>query len=95
MAADTLEEMTSSIAKVWLPSDLDLATLVFQKPVGWPEAMAYETVRRSSDKITFAINTESDRFAGAAILLEEEELINEQTTQDLLEIIENTRNRIS
>ena len=91
MAADTLEEMTSSIAKVWLPSDLDLATLVFQTPIGWPEAMAHETVRRSSDKITFAINTESDRFAGAAALLEEEELIDEQTAQDLLEIIENTR----
>ncbi len=91
MAADTLEEMTSSIAKVWLPSDLDLATLVYQTPIGWPEAMAYETVRRSSDKITFAINTENDRFAGAAALLEEEELIDEQTAQDLLEIIENTR----
>ncbi|VDG99138.1 Mg-chelatase subunit ChlD [Lysinibacillus sphaericus] len=93
MAADSLEEMTSNIAKVWLPSDLDLATLVYQKPVGWPEAMAYETVRRSSDKITFAINTESDRFAGATTLLEKEEFIDEQTAQELLDIIENTRTK--
>lgn len=91
MAANSLEEMTSNIAKVWLPSDLDLATLVYQKPVGWPEAMAYETIRRSSDKITFAINTESDRFSGATILLEEEELIDEQTAQELLDRIEKIR----
>ncbi|WP_025785697.1 VWA domain-containing protein [Sporosarcina sp. D27] len=93
MAADSLEEMTSNIAKVWLPSDLDLATLVYQKPVGWPEAMAYETVRRTSDKITFAINTESDRFAGATSILEKDELIDEQTAQELLDIIENTRTK--
>lgn len=91
MAANSLEEMTSTIAKVWLPSDMDLATLVYQKPVGWPAAMAYETVRRLSAKITFAINTESGRFAGAVSLLENEELIDEQTSQALLKLIENHR----
>ncbi|MFC5604373.1 VWA domain-containing protein [Sporosarcina koreensis] len=91
LAADTLDEMTAGISKLWLPSDLDLATLVYKKPIGWPQATALRTVSNYADKTKNAIRVENERFIGAARLLEEEGLIDETVKDELIELINNQK----
>lgn len=93
LAADTLDEMTVGISKLWLPSDVDLATLVFKKPIGWPQATALRTVSDYADKTKNAIRVESERFIGAARLLEEEGLIDGTVKDELIELINNQREK--
>lgn len=87
MGADTLEEMTGQMTKLWLPSDLDIATLVFQSPVGWPQATASKTILEADLKITRAISLEHSRLLGAVSLMQSEELIEEETADEVTALI--------
>lgn len=91
MAADTLEDFSSNMSKLWLPSDLDLVGLMFVKADAWPKTMAHDKVRRLGDRARGSIRIESDRFVGAANLLEREGMIDESTRDELLSIIEKHR----
>jgi len=93
LAADTLDEMTAGISKLWLPSDVDLATLVFKKPIGWPQSNALQTVSNYASKSKNAIRVENERFVGAARLLEEEGLIDATVKEELIVLIDNQKER--
>jgi len=91
LAADSLDEMTAGISKLWLPSDIDLVTLVYKKPVGWPHAMALRTVSDHANKTKNAIRVESERFIGGARLLEDEGLIDGTVSEELIELIKSQK----
>ncbi|GKV54544.1 hypothetical protein NCCP2222_04910 [Sporosarcina sp. NCCP-2222] len=91
LAANSLEEMTDGISKMWLPSDLDLVSLMYFKADAWPKTMAYDKVRRLATSARDLIRVESNRFAGAAKLLEAEGLIDQPTKDELLNIAERHR----
>lgn len=91
LAADSLEEMTDGISKMWLPSDLDLVSLMYFKADAWPKTMAHDKVRRLATSARDLIRVESYRFAGAAKLLEGEGLIDQATKDELLGIAERHR----
>ncbi|MBD7984235.1 hypothetical protein H9649_06565 [Sporosarcina sp. Sa2YVA2] len=87
MAADSLEEMTVGISKMWFPSDLDLVSLVYASPIGWPEAMALKKVLDYASNSKKAIQVENERFIGAARLLQEEGLIDKDMMDSVLKHI--------
>ncbi|MFS0689080.1 VWA domain-containing protein [Sporosarcina sp. 179-K 8C2 HS] len=95
LAADSLDEMTAGISKLWLPSDIDLATLVYKKPVGWPQAMALRTVSDYGSKLIRAIRVENERFTAAAKLLEEEGFIDAAVRDELKKLIDKQKEQYS
>lgn len=88
LGADTLEEMTGQMTKLWLPSDLDLVSLIYQKPIGWPHTMARDKVHKYHEKIKDAIRVEELRISGAVALLKKEELIDEQQQAELESLVD-------
>lgn len=88
LSANTLEEMTGQMTKIWLPSDLDLVSLIYQKPIGWPHTMARDKVHKYHEKIKDAIRVENLRISGAVALLKKEELIDEQQQAELETLVE-------
>lgn len=91
MAADTLDDFSNNMSKLWVPSDLDLTGLLYVKADAWPKTMAHDKVRRMADYANDSIRVESDRFVGAANLLEREGMIDESAKEELLSIIEKHR----
>ena len=93
MAANTIEDFSTGMSKLWLPSDIDLVGLMFEQADAWPEAMAYDKVRKLAGRAKDAVRLESDRFAGAANLLQQEGMIDESVRDELLVIIEMHRDQ--
>ncbi|MEZ7170712.1 hypothetical protein [Sporosarcina sp. OR05] len=87
MAANSLEEMTAGISKIWLPSDLDLVGLVYAKPIGWPKTTALTTVSDYSNKAKKAIKVENNRLIGAAKLLKDEALVSDSQEEEFITFI--------
>ncbi len=88
LGADTLDEMTQQMTKLWLPSDLDLVGLIYAKPVGWPVTMAITTVSDYAQKVKNAIQVEDLRLTGAVNLLKEEELLDEADAVQVQKLID-------
>ncbi|MEK3935645.1 VWA domain-containing protein [Sporosarcina sp. FSL W7-1349] len=88
MAADNLEEMTTQITKLWLPTNLDLVGLMYEKADAWPKTMAIQTVSDYAEKARDAVRVEHVRFLGAVKLLSQEELIDGQTAEELNRLID-------
>ncbi|MBB4824204.1 Ca-activated chloride channel family protein [Sporosarcina luteola] len=91
LSANSLEEMTEGIAKLWLPSDLDLVGLMYFQADAWPKTMARDKVGKLASLANDQIRVESDRFEGAAYLLERKKMIEPSTKEELLAIAERHR----
>ncbi|QTD41473.1 VWA domain-containing protein [Sporosarcina sp. Te-1] len=91
LAANSLEEMTDGISKLWLPSDMDLVGLMYFQADAWPKTMARDKVWNMANLANDQIRVESDRFAGAAYLLERKKMIDSSTKEELLAIVEKHR----
>lgn len=93
LAADTLEEMTEQITKLWLPSDIDLISLVYAKPTGWPQTWALDDVRRSQSTLKSIIRVEALRLEGAVSLLVKEGLLDETVGDEVRQLVEEKADR--
>ncbi|SDC30999.1 Ca-activated chloride channel family protein [Terribacillus halophilus] len=88
-AADSAEDLQTTMEYEWLPSDLDLAWAPVNLPPNpWEVVDEYERQREVLDKVGNVMNSEEERYEAALSRLVEEQIITEEKKETVSQLIQ-------
>lgn len=91
-SADDADELKDTIDYEWLPSRVDLAWAHTKAPGPWEILDEYDKYDVEHDKIKTLVKKEDERYDQAISILREEELITDEVTEELKNLLSENYN---
>ncbi|PXY52994.1 VWA domain-containing protein [Virgibacillus profundi] len=93
-SAESADDIKTTIEKAWLPSSIDLAWAFTKAPDSWEKLAEYERFDENLNQIKDIIQKEKERYDEALQILRDEELVEQEVTDDIRELIYERYNKM-
>ena len=93
-SAESADDLKTTIEKEWLPSYLDLAWAFTKAPDSWERLAEYDKFDDDLKPIKNIVQTEKKRYDEALQILRDEELVEQEVTDEIRELISERYNNM-